>query len=111
MQYTPKLPDDSVNIPKGSFLLESGKLLIGLMVAIVGIYSFLWISMNLIVNTISPESERKLQKFFKNDLTYYDDNRRDSFFKYICSLSTCRLDKTVYLTDIKHQVSNTILFL
>jgi len=89
MQYIPKLPDDSVNIPKGSFLIETIKLVVGLVVFVVIIYSFLWLSMAFIANTLSPNYEQKLQKIFKNDLTYSDDNRTKYLQSIVDTLNAC----------------------
>lgn len=58
--FTPKQPDEHVNIPKGSMLLQAFKLLISLGILTLILYIVLSISLKIIINTLTPEQERKL---------------------------------------------------
>jgi len=89
MKYTIKLPDDSVNISKENFLVEMSKLLIGLFLLITLIYLSLWLGVTLLVNNISPESEKELQNFFNNNINSYDDNRTEYLQSLVDDLNQC----------------------
>lgn len=58
--FTPKQPDQHVNIPKQNMLLQAFKLLIFLSLLTLILYLLLTISLKLIINNITPEQEKKL---------------------------------------------------
>ncbi len=68
MKYEPKLPDDSVNIQKESFVLQAVKLLASL--AVLGIFSFLALTfvLHIVVDNLPIEYEKKLVKFISFDM-------------------------------------------
>jgi len=58
--FTPKQPDEHVNIPKQSMLLQALKLLLSLSLLVLILYLLLTVSLKLIINNITPEQEKKL---------------------------------------------------
>lgn len=58
--YTPKQPDEYVNLPKENMLLQAFKLFISIGLFTLVIYLLLMISSKLIINHITPEQEKKL---------------------------------------------------
>ena len=58
--FTPKQPDEHVNIPKQNMLLQALKLLTSISILTLLLYFSLVISLKLIINNITPEQEKKL---------------------------------------------------
>lgn len=83
MLYTNKLPDDSVNVSNENFLIETAKLVFALALILAVIYMSLRLSVTVLANNISPAYEKKLQGFFKNDITYHNDDNRTIYLQSI----------------------------
>lgn len=62
MTYTPKLPDEQVNIPKQHLLLQALKLFASVIFIAIVLYVFLSVSLKLAVGYISPQQEQELVK-------------------------------------------------
>jgi Zn-dependent protease with chaperone function len=100
MKYTQKLPNENVNIPKESMLLESLKLLSVLVVIFVFIYFLSSFLLSKAVRYITPEQEIKLVKMtdFGSDIQTIED-------KYLQKVA----DKLVKCTDLTYDINVSIL--
>lgn len=83
MQYINKLPDDSVNVSNENFLIETFKLVISLFLILAVIFITLRLSITVLANNISPIHEKELQAFFKNDISYKNDDNRTQYLQLI----------------------------
>jgi len=79
--FTPKQPDEHVNIPKQSMLLQAFKLLVSLSILTLLLYVLLTISLKIIVNNITPEQEKKLAEM--SLVTKSDAIKPDSYLQSI----------------------------
>jgi Zn-dependent protease with chaperone function len=88
IKYTAKLPDESVNVSQEAPLKEFAKLLGGLFIVFFSLYFFLWLSMTLILEHISPKTEKKLQAFFSMGYPYsYATHAKDPKTAYLQSIA------------------------
>ncbi|MCH9814029.1 MAG: M48 family metallopeptidase [Epsilonproteobacteria bacterium] len=68
MRYEPKLPDESVNIPKENLFLQAVKLLIALIIIAVMVYGMLRVVLYFVVDHIPPSYEKKLVNLISFDM-------------------------------------------
>ena len=68
MIYKPKLPDDSVNIQKESFLLQALKLFLSLAILAFFSYMILTFVLHIVIDNLSPKHEKKLVQFISFDM-------------------------------------------
>lgn len=85
MIYTPKLPDESVNVSHESFLTQAFKLTASLLIVIAIFYFLMMGLINLIVSNITPQQEKKLLEFISFDINISNK-------------------KSAYLTEIKEKL-------
>ncbi len=89
MRYEPKLPDDSVNIQKESFVLQSVKLFVALMVLGVISYMALTFVLHMVVDNLPLKYEKKLVKFISFDIDM-GEKRSDKYLDEITKkISKC----------------------
>ncbi len=74
MNYTPGLPSRNHNVTPASPLRELFTLLCGLLALVTMVYIVLGVSVELLVNHISPTTEQKISSFFLNNYTFTGDN-------------------------------------
>ena len=67
MKYTPRLPDESVNNPKGNLLLSGLKLMVSLAVVVTIVYVTMLFAVDYTVEHLSAENEKKLMEYAKVD--------------------------------------------
>jgi hypothetical protein len=60
--FTPKQPDEHVNIPKENMLLQAFKLLVSLGVLTLILYLLLTLSLKLVISNMTPEQEEKVME-------------------------------------------------
>ena len=86
MIYNPKLPDDSVNIPQESIVLQALKLTLSLVLIVAIFYGVMVLLVNLIVANISPKQEKELLSYVTFDVNISNE-------------------KSPYLTEIKNKLT------
>ncbi len=67
MKYTPKLPDEQVNHPRSSLLLEALKLMASLAVVVTVVYGALLLGVDYAVAHLTPQQEKRLMEYAKVD--------------------------------------------
>ena len=96
MKYNTKLPDDSVNIPKESILLQAMKLGLSLFAIVFVFYVTMVLLINVIVSSITPSQEKKLLSYIS-----FDMNISNQESPYLTEIK----DKLVACTDIPYDVN------
>lgn len=89
MRYNTKLPDDSVNIPKESLLLQAIKLLVSLIFIAVIVYGLLKIVLYFVVDNIPPSYEKQLVSFIAFDIDVGEKRSSDYLDEVTKRLSNC----------------------
>ena len=106
MQYTPKLPDDSVNVSRQRPLLTAVKLTAALAVlALVG-YLLMGAVIDLAVASVTPQQERKLASALSLDMPYRESN--SSYLKQLTQrLTQCAdLPYSIRVAVVKEKEPN-----
>ena len=89
MKYSGKLPDERVNHPGENLFLLGIKMLVGLLVVVVLFYVAATLSVNLIVEHISPQTEQKIMKYIRTDINTTEAKRNVKLQKIVDKLSRC----------------------
>ncbi len=89
MKYTHKLPDERVNQPKENFFLYGFKLFAGLIVTVVIFYMTVTASVDLIIDHISPETEKKIMKYISVDINMSKAHSNEKLQKVVDKLTVC----------------------
>ena len=77
MIYTPKLPDERVNVSHESFLTQAFKLTVSLLLMVAIFYFLMMGTINLIVSHITPQQEKKLLEYISFDVNV--SNRESAY--------------------------------
>jgi len=96
MIYTPKLPDDSVNVSNESFLIQAFKLTASLLIVVAIFYALMIGLITLIVNNITPQQEKKLLEYVS-----FDVNISNKESTYLTGIK----DKLKACSDIPYDVN------
>ncbi|MBN2823796.1 MAG: M48 family metallopeptidase [Campylobacterales bacterium] len=91
MNYTPKMPDESVNVTTTNFIAEGFKLLVGLVVTVALAYGFLVLIINILIDNLSIEHEKKIHKLLSTKLTaQHSANEHEKYLQGIVdNLNRC----------------------
>ena len=89
IKYNHTLPDDSVNYPKESFVLQALKLLFSLVLLVVIFYAATTFVVNYAAEHISVETEKKLMKHLKMDVNMSEVVYVPKVQKIVSKLATC----------------------
>lgn len=73
MKYTPRLPSENHSVTKVSPLKELAILLGGLLALVIVVYTVLGVSVELVVQRISPQTEQKIASFFLRNYDFSGD--------------------------------------
>jgi len=107
MKYHPKLPDDSVNIPKENFFLQMLKLLSILAMLSFLLYGALKVALYFVVDNLPPSYEKKLTQLISIDMDI--DNLRSSAYldKITETIASCaKLPYDIKIFIIPDQTPN-----
>ncbi len=100
--YKPKLPDDSVNIQKESFLLQSVKLFFSLAILAFLSYMVLTFVLHIVIDNLSPKYEKKLVQFISFDMEIGEiksDEYLDEITEKISKCANLAYDIKTYIID------------
>ena len=91
MIYTPKKPNENVNLPKENIFPYSVKLIVGFVLSMIIAYGILLGVVEVIIQSITPSQEKKLVSIISKEMKFINKKSKDDLFiqKVVDKLAKC----------------------
>lgn len=89
MRYTGKLPDEKINQPSENLFLLGLKMLAGLLAVVILFYVIVTLSVDMIAEHISPQTEKKIMSYVQTDFNTSTAKPNAKLQKIVDKLSKC----------------------